>query len=512
MALLEKRTEPRPEDAPTAKDYVLWLLLSSLPSGFLLTVTNFIALEVGSFPMVWVFPLACYLGSFIVTFRSNGGVPRIFGELWPEIVITGLLLYFLPTRSFLGIITPLLVLITVCLVAHGELYERRPQVDFLTHYYLTMAVGGLLGGVVVTLLAPAIFPGLFEYPILLAALILTLSWCRRTSFLASCHNHPALVKIRSVVIGVILGVVGLVIIFQSQILGSTCKFRHRNFYGIYRIMDFLPTKHAPGGLRQIIHGNTVHGSQLLTQDQRRTPIAYYYQGGAIADVYETMPTPRRIGVIGLGAGVLSAYTRPSDTLTYFEIDPDNEKIARTWFTYLDDAEARVSMINGDGRLSMNEIPKDVVFDIITIDAFTGDGIPTHLLTREAMEVYLSRLAKHGIILFHISNRYYDLKPVIKSTSRQLKLSGAMNAQVPQAKVPPNGAASECVVLALDPADLKALLARGWVAFGESDGLAEAAPWTDDYINILNPLWARLWGNSAKVHNSMHTAARPDAAR
>ena len=252
MFLPEKMTKLRAEDAPTAKNYALWLLLSGLPSGFLLTVTNFIALEIGSFPMVWVFPLAFYLGSFIVTFRSNGGIPRVFGEYWPEITISGALLYFLSTGSEVaGIITPLVVLITVCLVAHGELYERRPQVNFLTNFYLTMALGGFLGGAVVTLLAPAIFPGLFEYPIILAALIFTLLWCRRTSFLASFHNHPGFLKIRSVLLCVIIGIVGIVIIFQSQILGSTCKFRHRNFYGIYRIVDCLPTKYSPGGLRQI---------------------------------------------------------------------------------------------------------------------------------------------------------------------------------------------------------------------------------------------------------------------
>ena len=210
--------------------------------------------------------------------------------------------------------------------------------------------------------------------------------------------------------------------------------------------------------------------------------------------------------------MLSTYTRPSDTLTYFEIDPDNEKIARTWFTFLDDAESRVSIITGDGRLSMNEMPKDVVFDLINIDAFTGDGIPTHLLTREAMEVYLSRLAKHGSILFHISNRYYDLKPVIKSTSRQLNLYGVMNPQDSHAKEPPNCAPSECVVLALDPEDLKPLLALGWVPFGKNDGLNEPAFWTDDYINILSPLWDRLWHNRAKVDKSISTAARQNAAK
>jgi spermidine synthase len=261
-----------------------------------------------------------------------------------------------------------------------------------------------------------------------------------------------------------------------------------------------------------VHGNTTHGGQMLSRDQRRTPISYYCLGGAFADVFGIMPSPRHIAVLGLGAGVLSAYAHTDDTFTYFEIDPDNEKIARTWFTYMDDADARVRVVPGDGRLSMNEAAKGINYDIITIDAFTGDGVPTHLLTREAMEVYLSRLAKDGIILFHISNRYYDLRPVIKSTSQQLKLSGVMNIQVSQTQLPPNGAPSVCVVLARNPENLKPLLARGWVALGEGDGLNECSPWTDDYINILAPLVMRFWPHNSKTSKLMDTVSLPPAGR
>jgi hypothetical protein len=161
---------------------------------------------------------------------------------------------------------------------------------------------------------------------------------------------------------------------------------------------------------------------------------------------------------------------------------------------------------------MHEAEKVVYYDIITIDAFTGDGIPTHLLTREAMEDYLSHLTRNGIILFHISNRYYDLRAVIKSTSAQLKLFGAMNIPLPQTLPQPYVISSQCVVLARNPERLKPLLARGWMVFGEGDGLDESTPWTDDYINLLAPLGAKLWPNSAKVDKPMHAAGRPDTAR
>ena len=496
----EKGPAPQPEAAPSSRDYTRWLLLSSLPSGFLLTVTNFISLEVGSFPLVWIFPLALYLGSFVVTFRENGGVPRVLGVLWPEVVILGLLVFVLPVSWvgwFPAVICPLLVLLAVCLVAHGELYERRPPVGFLTHYYLTMAVGGFLGGAAVSLLAPRVFSGLFEYPVILAGLGFTFWWCRRTPFLACLDNWPLAVRvIRSGAAMLIICSLTICLIGQFQGVERSSKFRHRNFYGIYRILEEGPSAAAPGGLRKLVHGKTNHGAQLLANGQQRTPIAYYYQGGAIADIYETTPSPRRLAVIGLGAGVVTTYTQAKDILTYYEIDPDNEKIARAWFTFLDQAEAKVSVVPGDGRLSMNETPEDTTYDVIHMDAFTGDGIPTHLLTREAIQVYLSRLAPNGLILVHISNRYYDLRPVLKSAAKELQLAGAMNIPS-QARLHHYDISPQCVVLARSPERLKPLISRGWVRFDEHDGLRETAPWTDDYINILSPLGARLWSPPAR---------------
>jgi hypothetical protein len=308
-----------------------------------------------------------------------------------------------------------------------------------------------------------------------------------------------------------LSSIGICLIFQVQLFKSI-KFRQRNFYGTYLVQDELPSVYAPAGFRKLVHGKTLHGGQFLGQEQRLTPTSYYFLGGAIAEVYKTVPSPRHIAVLGLGAGVVSAYTRPDDVLIYYEIDPDNEKIARTWFTYLNDAKATVRVVRGDGRLSLNEAGKDVYYDIITIDAFTGDGIPTHLLTREAIEDYLGHLAQNGIILFHISNRYYDLRAVIKSTSAQLKLFGVLNNPLAQSLPPPYVISSQCVVLARNPERLKPLLALGWTAFGDGDGLDESTPWTDDYINILAPLRARIWHNSAKVDKTMQAATRLDATR
>jgi len=218
------------------------------------------------------------------------------------------------------------------------------------------------------------------------------------------------------------------------------------------------------------------------------PIYYYYLGGGISQVYTTKSPPRDIAVLGLGAGAVAAYAKEGDRVSYYEIDPDNEKIARRWFTFLEECEGEVRVIVGDGRLAMQVGQTEGrQYDIIHMDAFTGDGIPTHLLTREAVEIYLSRLAKGGVILFHVSNRYYELRPVIKATARELGLNGAMNIPPSRDKLETYQSSTWCVALARDPRDLRPLLKLGWVPFGKDDGLRDMAPWTDDYINILAPL-------------------------
>lgn len=474
----------------TALTYVQWLLLSSLPSAFLLAVTNFIALEVGSFPLTWVAPLALYLGSFIVTFRSGGGVPRYLKILWPEVLLFTFALYLWGPSHWLAIFGHLAVLFVICLVAHGTLYERRPPAGFLTNFYLIIALGGCIGGAVISLIAPFMFRGLFEYPILLVLFGLSFWWCCDRSFAIYRPGASLLAAgSRILVIVIILTLIGME---SWASLQEPIKFRHRNFYGTYRIKDEPSSEGLPGGLRKLLHGRTLHGAQLLDPDMQQVPISYYYTGGGIAEVYETTSAPRRIAVLGLGSGAAAAYARHDDHITYYEIDPDNEKIARRWFTYLDDCKGEIRIIVGDGRLSMKKADNDdTEYNIIHMDAFTGDGIPTHLLTREAIEIYLGRLEENGVILFHVSNRYYELRPMIKSTSAGLNLYGAINVPVTRDKLKYYQNASWCVALSRNPARLQPLVNRGWVRFGKDDGLNGSAPWTDDYINILAPLIENL---------------------
>jgi spermidine synthase len=253
-------------------------------------------------------------------------------------------------------------------------------------------------------------------------------------------------------------------------------------------MDDLSSAKSVEDTRKLVHGKTLHGAQMLDPSLQGVPVSYYYQGGGFADVYDTAPRPFRTAVIGLGAGVMCVYAQQGDGVTFYEIDPDNYEIAKRWFTYLSDCKGEVKVVAGDGRLSMNDTLKDKSkYDIITIDAFTGSGIPIHLLTKEAMEVYLKRLAEDGVILFHISNDFYNLRPVIKSTAQALHLFGAMNPIVGREKLRKYENASNCVAVSRNPMRLRPLIDRGWTPFSEKDGVSRVQPWTDDYINILTPL-------------------------
>ena len=483
---VEKRTNVASVEPPDPLRYVTWLLLSSLPSALLLTVSNFISAEIGSFPLIWIFPLSLYLCSFIVTFRTNGGVPKLVKVIWPEILLLAAAFYFIGTDSLLAISGCLLVFWIICILSHGKLYESRPLASWLTNFYLTTAVGGFLGGVSVSVVAPFIFKGYSEYLIILFTLGVVFWWVREKSFKETWHGASLLTIVSRIVF---LGVAMTpIVIGTSRVFKENVQFRHRNFYGTYRIFDYPNVDRKIGSLRMLLHGKTLHGSQLLDPSLQMMPVAYYYPGGGFSDVYETTPRPRRMAVIGLGAGVICAYVEPQESLTFFEIDPDNYGIAKTWFTYLDKCKGEVNVVTGDGRLSIKNSLKDgLKFDIITIDAFTGDAIPIHLLTKEALEVYLSRLADDGIILFHISNRYYNLRPVIKSTSAALHLFGAMNPIADKEKLKRYQEAPDCVAIARNPGRLQSLMERGWVRFSNHDGLFEVKPWTDDHINIIKPL-------------------------
>jgi len=480
----DKRFEDPSGKSPKLSEYGAWILLSSLPSALLLSISGLISMEIGSFPMVWIIPLALYLCSFMATFRTKGGVPKLLHILWPEILLLASIFYFMGTSGLYAIFGCLLAFGILCVLAHGRLYEIRPPAKWLTHFYLTLAVGGVAGGATVSLLAPFIFDRPLEYLIFLLALGVTFWWSHDGSFKKFWTTAPRfLVLGRVLLIIVILARLSMNI---SEYAKEDLKFRHRNFYGEYVVSDLPLADAKMGSLRILINSRTVHGAQLLNPSLQRTPVSYYYPGGGFSDIYETTRRPFRTAVIGLGAGTICAYAGPEDLITFFEIDPYCYEIAKRWFTYLNHCEGQVKVVTGDGRLSLKNGNDGLKFDIITIDAFSGDGIPFHLLTKEAFEVYLSRLAEDGILLFNVSTRYYHLRPVIKSTSATLNLFCAMNGMVLSEKLEKYQLSSDLVAVAREPRRLKVLVDRGWIRFGQKDGLPKVRPWTDDQIDLVTP--------------------------
>jgi spermidine synthase len=195
-----------------------------------------------------------------------------------------------------------------------------------------------------------------------------------------------------------------------------------------------------------------------------------------------------MAIIGLGSGVTASFARKEDSITFYELDPDNEEIAQLCFTFWDECRGKIDFVPGDGRLSLQKKAKEgIQYDLIMIDAFSGDGIPTNLLTKEAIEIYLSRLAPKGVVLFHVSNRNYEIRPVIKAIARDLKVFGVRNIPIPKKNLKSHQNATKCVVLAKDPQQLAPLLQRGWVSLENADGFATMSPWTDEYVNVLHPL-------------------------
>jgi len=276
-------------------------------------------------------------------------------------------------------------------------------------------------------------------------------------------------------------------------------FAYRNFYGIYAIreggLDELGIAgSAQGGstpVRALVHGKTLHGFELLAPDGPRISTGYYHEASPYGEVFAALPTPKAVAVMGLGAGAMAAHFQADDELVFFEIDPDNEWIARDHFGFLDGCPARTRVVVGDARLELSRDPlsPDGRYDALMIDAFSGDAVPTHLMTVEAIEEYLEKLGPDGLLVFHISNRYYDLRPVLKAASSALGLHGlfrdSRNRPVASYETP-----SIVYVLARRPEQLAAFAARGWIDPAAAD-VPDIRLWTDDYVNPLVPLLAKL---------------------
>jgi hypothetical protein len=383
---------------------LLWLSLSACGSMMLLAVTNHLSQNVAPVPLLWVVPLALYLLSFAMVFAKRSFYSRWFVARLLAVALgcAGYAIHDSSITHAIQISVPLFcsVLFVVCLFCHGELVQRKPAVRHLTSFYLIIALGGALGAVCVGLLAPHILSGIYELPIvlLLAALLGTIvlwheGWSARIFW-------PAV----TVAMGVVLAA-------NVRTTRQDAVAMMRNFYGALRIQEFRIGRLMP--YRSLLHGTIQHGAQYLSFPENRNPTTYYGRRSGVGLALQyCCEGPKRAGVIGLGAGTLAAYGKPGDSFRFYEINPQVIAIANGWFTFLKQSPAKSEIILGDARLSLQSEPSQQ-FDVLAVDAFSGDAIPVHLLTKEAFAVYFRHLKPDGILAVHTSNTYLNLAPVVK---------------------------------------------------------------------------------------------------
>jgi len=382
----------------------LWLALSATGSVLLLAVTNHLTQNIASVPMLWIAPLTLYLLSFIVTFSGRSWYrPQ---PLWIVVLgALGVMAWLVADKQYefnltvqLGVY--LTGLFITCVFCHGELYRLRPEAARLTLFYLTVSLGGALGGILVAIVAPLVFNAYYELGFALA--VAAALAAARFAPLGRIPRYAALVA----VLGIAACAAYEAIEYQKDVRVST-----RSFYGVLRVKEY-GTPGEPDHLRRLVHGGILHGEQFLTGDWRRFITTYYRPesgiGGAILSKQAAGPV--RVGVIGLGTGTLAAYGRRGDAFRIYDIDRRVMEIARSQFTFLADSGADIALVLGDARLNLErEAPQQL--DVLAVDAFSGDAIPVHLITREALHAYLRHMKPDGIVAFHVSNRYLDLAPV-----------------------------------------------------------------------------------------------------
>ena len=411
--------------APMLSQKLLWIAFSAVPSMLLMAVTTHLSTNVAPIPFLWVLPLGLYLLSFILCFEGTRWYQRgpYLGLLPVFLVLMSMSLrpdfrwldYRFETLSqiahWLGSVRGQVLLFNAglflaCMVAHGELARRRPHPRFLTGFYLRLSLGGALGGIFVAFLAPRLFTTYLELPLGLAAAgavaALSVGW----------DIGPRQRGDRQLAAG--LGALALALGIHAFRLDRDADkvtlARGRNFYGTLAVFD-----NPDHTWRSLAHGTITHGGQFLDPVKSQRPATYYSLDSGVGLVLASLKeTPRKLGLVGLGAGSLAAYGRPGDRVRFYEINPLVEPFARKYFTYLGQGKAATEVVLGDARLTLEAEPPQG-YDLLAIDAFSGDAIPVHLLTREAFALYFRHLAPGGILAVHVSNRYLDLKPVVRAS-------------------------------------------------------------------------------------------------
>jgi hypothetical protein len=536
VAVREKTTATH----PSTMLRLTWIALAFVPSSLLLGVTATLSIDVSPVPLIWVVPLALYLLSFVLVFsRLPAWMLRMFAVALPLFVLAQIYVaftgltgkhYSMPYLASLHLAT----FFSAAMVCHGELARRRPDAAHLTEFYFCLSLGGVLGGLFNALAAPLLFDSLMEYPLAMSAACLfspLVLWrwpkgrgwldlpiavvvallCAVVLFQSHGQNRDGAMLVATTLCLLTLGrpvcfalsaAALLLMVGQYYDVVEQVQLRQRDFYGVLRV------KQDPQ-FRYLLHGRILHGKQrrdsepaapnvplfdqgntgrTSTPGVRHVPLLYYYPSGPIGQVFRA-PLPALqnkspVALVGLGVGSLAYYGRPRQEFTFYEIDPAVERIASNeeYFTFLRDSRAEVRVVLGDARLSLHQAPNGH-YALIVIDAFSGDAIPVHLLTHEAMQLYLAKLAPDGVLAFHISNNFLDLAPVLGNLASASQLVGLdqNDAAISEEEQAAGKSASHWVVLARQEDDFGPLTAdERWRPLAAAP---EVPLWTDHYTSL-----------------------------
>lgn len=478
--------ESSAETRPTLWTILFWLGLAAAGSTLLLATTNIVTQDIAVSPFLWIAPLSIYLLTFVLAFERDRWYPRrafaiAAGVLAPTAYAVLNAGVGISLSIQLGVY--LSALFITCMVCNGELRLARPEPGHLTTFYLTIAAGGVLGGIFVALIAPRVFTEFNEYPIgLAAACLLGYAGWLRSGALAmwTKHNFAVRIPLMALLIGGLGGVIAINLSGAQPIVG-----KWRNFYGILRVTDHPDPN---GAIRDLTHGRIKHGSQYLDQAKRDQPTTYYGPHSGVGLALNALPEgPRKIAVIGLGTGTMAAWGRPGDLIRFYEINPLVENIARTWFTFLSDSKAQTEVKLGDARIQMERELSNApveVFDLIVVDAFSSDAIPMHLLTAEAADIYRKRLLPGGLLLFHISNRSLNLEPVTRGLAQHLNWNAA---QILAGDNPATGEDGSSWVILTENLELLEKITQDAPHVGWTDPQRKPILWTDDFASLWHVL-------------------------
>ena len=476
-------------NVPQGVDYVMWFVPAALASMLLLAVTNHITQNVASIPFMWVVPLTLYLITFVLCFEGRDGRGFYVRKFWllPTLFIVCSMAWGITAKyGFLAIdiAIPLYCagLFLVCMFCHGELAAAKPTPRYLTRFYLTISLGGAVGGMFVGLLAPKLFNAYWELPLGLGAVAL-MAMLLTMRYLTNFGSRKILAAAPLAAL-VSLGAVVYYGYDYNWLLkeGGTIH-SDRNFYGRLSVKQLGRSDTNPNTHRMFLHGTIVHGKQYIYEPYRHITTSYYTEGSGVGMALAHFRQGiQRVGGVGMGVGTIAAYGKQGDLIKFYEINPKVIEIASNYFYYLNESPAQIQIALGDARLVL-ERERPQQFDVLTVDAFSGDAVPVHLVTREALAVYLQHIKPDGAIAFHVTSRYLSLAPVIKLLADEAGYEAVMIAD--RSDDNPYATHSDWVIVTRNQSFLTSpeVLKKSI----EIESIESMKVWTDDFSNLFQIL-------------------------